>query len=574
MGRKVRRKKLPVGIENFEKIRSNGFYYIDKTGLIRDLLDGWGEVNLFTRPRRFGKSLNMSMLKCFFEIGCDRNLFDGLKITKETDLCEEYMGQFPVISVSLKGVGGEDFLTARSLMCSVIGDEVLRFYDLLMNSKKLNPFEKERYRQLIAVDVSNQESYVMSDSVLIGSLKTLSQLLQKHYGKKILILIDEYDVPLAKASEQGYYDKMVFLIRSIFEKALKTNDSLYFAVLTGCLRVSKESIFTGFNNPKMLTIMDVQFDEYFGFTDYEIREILDYYDLGDAYKVIKEWYDGYRFGNRDVYCPWDVVSYIDKRKDNPKLEPENYWSNTSSNDIVRHFLEKASAGTRSEIEQLIAGESVTKIIKKELTYKELYDSIENVWSILFMTGYLTQRGDARGDILQLAIPNKEIQNIFMTQIYGWMQEKALRDGEFLDVFCEAFKNGNADEVQRLFSGYLSKTISIRDTAVRKELKENFYHGVLLGLLRYKEAWSVKSNRESGNGYTDIVIEIWEEKIGIVIEVKYADSGNLDVGCREAMEQIEKKNYIDQPKQDGMKMILKCGFACHAKDCKVIFEITE
>lgn len=574
MGRKVRRKKLPVGIENFEKIRSNGFYYIDKTGLIRDLLDGWGEVNLFTRPRRFGKSLNMSMLKCFFEIGCDRNLFDGLEITKETDLCEEYMGQFPVISVSLKGVGGEDFLTARSLMCSVIGDEVLRFYDLLMNSKKLNPFEKERYRQLIAVDVSNQESYVMSDSVLIGSLKTLSQLLQKHYGKKVLILIDEYDVPLAKASEQGYYDKMVFLIRSIFEKALKTNDSLYFAVLTGCLRVSKESIFTGFNNPKMLTIMDVQFDEYFGFTDYEIREILDYYDLGDAYKVIKEWYDGYRFGNRDVYCPWDVVSYIDKRKDNPKLEPENYWSNTSSNDIVRHFLEKASAGTRSEIEQLIAGESVTKIIKKELTYKELYDSIENVWSILFMTGYLTQRGDARGDILQLAIPNKEIQNIFMTQIYGWMQEKALRDGEFLDVFCEAFKKGNADEVQRLFSGYLSKTISIRDTAVRKELKENFYHGVLLGLLRYKEAWSVKSNRESGNGYTDIVIEIWEEKIGIVIEVKYADSGNLDAGCREAMEQIEKKNYIDQPKQDGMKMILKCGFACHAKDCKVIFEITE
>ena len=566
------RKKLPVGIENFDEICSDGFYYVDKTGLIRDLLDRWGKVNLFTRPRRFGKSLNMSMLKCFFEIGCDRTLFDGLEIAGESDLCEEYMGKFPVISISLKGVNGADYVTARSLMCSVIGEEALRFYDLLMNSEQLNELEKKRYKQLISVDTAGQSVYAISDAVLMGSIKTLSVLLEKHYGRKVIILIDEYDVPLAKANEQGYYDEMVLLIRNIFDQALKTNNSLYFAVLTGCLRVSKESIFTGLNNPKILSITSVRFDEYFGFTDADVKEMLMYYGLSEKYDTIREWYDGYRFGKVDVYCPWDVISYCDELLDDLSIEPKDYWSNTSSNDVVRKFLEQATPDTRDAIECLIAGEVVTKEINEELTYKELYDKIDNVWSVLFTTGYLTQRGKASGKVLRLAIPNREIHNIFMTQIRSWMQVKIREDGSKLDAFCEAFRRADAETVETVFSEYLSNTISIRDTAVRKELKENFYHGFLLGLLRYKEDWKVMSNRESGKGYADIVIEIFSEKLAIVIEMKYCDDGDLESGCDEAMRQIEEKRYVEQPYLNGMTRIIKCGIACHVKECKAVFDL--
>lgn len=570
MEKERRRKKLPVGIEDFADICSAGFYYVDKTGLIRDLLTSWGKVNLFTRPRRFGKSLNMSMLRYFFEIGSDRTLFDGLEISGETDLCEEYMGKFPVVSVSLKGVNGADYETARALMCAVIGNEAMRF-QFLLEDDNLTEREKQQYEQLINVDMSGKESFAMSDSVLMGSLKTLSVLLWKHYGRKAIILIDEYDVPLAKASGQGYYDEMVLLIRNMFEQALKTNEGLHFAVLTGCLRVSKESIFTGLNNPNVFSITDPECDSYFGFTDVEVKEMLEYYGLSEKYDVIREWYDGYRFGDADVYCPWDVISYVNKLRVKPTLPPKDFWSNTSSNDIVRRLLEKASPDMRDDIERLIAGETITKEINEELTYKELYDKAENVWSVLFTTGYLTQRGESEGNLRRLAIPNREIHNIFMTQIREWVQVKVREDSSRLNAFCEAFRSADAETVQTIFTEYLENTISIRDTAIRKEMKENFYHGFLLGLLRYREDWRVLSNRESGRGYADIVIEIFSEKTGIVIEIKYPDDGDLDAGCSEAMKQIADCGYTDQPRRDGMVKIVKCGIACHVKSCRVVFE---
>lgn len=566
----IEKRRLPIGIENFEEMRTDEYYYVDKTAFIRDLLRRRGKVNLFTRPRRFGKTLNMAMLKSFFQIGGDKSIFDGLDIASETALCEKYMGKFPVVSISLKSVNGADYATARSLMCLTIGKEAMKFYDLLA-SDRLTDEDKEVYRQLINVDSTGQGVYAMSDTTLMGSLNTLSALLEKHYGSKVVILIDEYDVPLAKANEQGYYDQMIVLIRNMFEQALKTNNSLHFAVLTGCLRVSKESIFTGLNNMLVFSITDPECDSYFGFTDDEVIEMLKYYELDDKYDVIKEWYDGYRFGDVDVYCPWDVISYVNKLLVKRNWHPQNYWANTSSNDVLKQLLEKATSQTKDEIERLIAGESVIKRINEELTYKELYDNIENVWSVLFVTGYLTQQGEFDGKLRRLVIPNKEIHDIFMTQIRGWMQDKAREDRVRLNAFCEAFKNADGEKVQTIFTEYLNETVSVRDTAVRKELKENFYHGFLLGLLRFKEDWKVLSNRESGQGYADIVIEIFAEKTGIVIEVKYAENGDLDAGCREAMAQIEREKYANQPNLDGMNRVIKCGIACHVKNCRAVFE---
>lgn len=466
----IEKKMLPIGIESFEEIRTDEYYYVDKTSMIKDLLRRRGKVNLFTRPRRFGKSLNMGMIKSFFEFDSDKTIFDGLDILKETMLCEKNMGKFPVLSISLKSVNGADYPTARSLMCSTVGNEAMKFYDLL-TSDRLTSEEKEVFRQLITVDTTGQSIYAMSDAVLMGSLKTLSRLLEKHYGRKTIILIDEYDVPLAKANELGYYDQMVILIRNMFEQALKTNDSLHFAVLTGCLRVSKESIFTGLNNLSVFSITDPECDSYFGFTDDEIKEMLKYYGLCDKYDTIKEWYDGYRFGDADVYCPWDVISYVNKLLVKRTLPPQDYWINTSSNDAVRRLLEKASSATRDEVEHLIAGESIMKVINEELTYKELYDNIENMWSLLFATGYLTQRGEPEERMRRLVIPNREIHNIFMTQIKGWMQNKAMENVERLSSFCEAFQNGDGQTAQAVFTEYLNETVSIRDTAARKELKE-------------------------------------------------------------------------------------------------------
>ena len=555
------KKKLPIGIEDFEKLRQYDFYYVDKTGLMKELLQNWGEVNLFTRPRRFGKSLNMSMLKYFFEIGSDPALFEGLEISKEKQLCEEYMGKFPVISISLKGINAECYETARAMAVKTINEEASRF-QYLLDDECLTQDEKETFAMLLKRN--------MDDAALFGSLRDLSRLLQKHHGRKVVLLIDEYDVPLAKAFEQGYYDQMIVLIRNMFEQGLKTNGNLFMAVLTGCMRVSKESIFTGLNNLRVLSIADVRFDEYFGFTDKEVREMLAYYDKSLYYETVREWYDGYRFGAVDVYCPWDVINYCDLLRSNPKAQPQNYWCNTSSNDAVRRFIEMADVGaTKMEIEKLVAGEKITKEIHQELTYQDMYSTIENLWSLLFTTGYLTQRGEPEGRQFHLAIPNKEIREIFEMKIVDLFKENVKKDGETLDRFCEALKNGETESIQRQFQAYLRKTISIRDTFVKKNMKENFYHGILLGILGFKASWNVFSNRETGEGYSDLLITIPDEAIGIVIEMKYAGDGNLDAACKKALEQIEGNHYEEELYDEGMDDILKYGIACYKKRCRVM-----
>lgn len=553
-------KKLPIGIENFEKLRKEDFYYIDKTGLIKELLNDWGEVNLFTRPRRFGKSLNMSMLKSFFELGSDKSIFDGLKISRETELCERYMGKFPVIAISLKGMNAECYEKALKMAAQSI-NEVARGLQYLLNSERLTQHDKDAFVSLLKED--------MDEAVLSNSLKVLSELLKKHHDHSVILLIDEYDVPLAKAFDYGYYDQMVGLMRNLFGQALKTNDNLHFAVLTGCMRISKESIFTGLNNLKVLSITDVAFDEYFGFMDAEVKEMLEYYRLTSAYDIIKEWYDGYQFGNTEVYCPWDVICYCSKLRADADAQPENYWSNTSSNDVVRRFIQEADQRgmTKREIEQLVAGEVIEKRLYPELTYKEMYSSIDHLWSVLFTTGYLTQRDKPVENRFRLAIPNIEIRNIFTTQIMDFFQESVQKNGKAVQDFCEALKNGDAKGVEIQFGNYLRKTISIRDTFVKKKMKENFYHGILIGLLGVQDSWMVSSNKESGEGYSDILVEIEEEEIGIVLEIKYAENGNMESACMDALAQIEEKNYEEVLRSHGMKHILKYGIACFKKTCK-------
>ncbi|MFG6356309.1 MAG: ATP-binding protein [Acetatifactor sp.] len=563
MGKTV---KLPIGIENFEEIRTEGFYYVDKTGLIKELLDNWGKVNLFTRPRRFGKSLNMSMLKYFFAYGCESSLFDGLAISKEKKYCDAYMGKFPVISITLKGASAGNYETARGMLCSVIGNEAKRFH-FLLSDERLQDADKQQYRALL--NISPDGRFIMSDEVLADSLRVLCELLYKHYGQKPVLLIDEYDVPLDKAQHYGYYDEMVTLIRSLFAQALKTNDCLQFAVLTGCLRIDKESIFTGLNNLSVFSITNVRFDEHFGFTDGEVKAMLDYYGLGDKFDTVKAWYDGYRFGDADVYCPWDVINYCAELRADPEAFPMAYWINTSGNDIVRSFIDRATSQTRQEIEQLVNGESVVHSVRQELTYRELYDSIDNLWSVLFTTGYLTQRGKIDATTYRLAIPNLEVRQIFAEQIREWFQVEARRDVSTLDAFCDAFLKGDAQTAEEKFSAYLRRTISIRDTGARRGLRENFYHGVLLGLLRHREDWILHSNAESGDGYSDILAEDEEAGIGIVIEIKYREDGNLEEGCREALGQIENRDYAARLEEDGIDTVIKYGIACNRKKCKVM-----
>ena len=563
--------KLPMGIENFREIRRQKFYYVDKTALIRELLENWGKVNLFTRPRRFGKTLNMSMLKCFFEIGSDSALFDGLEISKETQLCEEYLGKFPVISITLKGATGRTFDEAKSMLRRLIGKEAQRF-QVLMQSDKLTELEHQQYKTLI--HMNDKGIFTMEDEVLKDSLFTLTQLLKKHYGQDVIMLIDEYDVPLDKAYQSGYYDDMVELIRSLFGNAFKTNDSLYFAVLTGCLRISKESIFTGLNNFKVYTVKDVRYKEYFGFTDAEVRQMLEYYGFTEHYDATKEWYNGYLFGNTGIYCPWDVINYCGDLRDASVTEPQNYWINTSSNDIVRRFVSKANTTTRDEIEVLIDGGSVKKRIRQELTYRDLDSNIDNLWSILFTTGYLTQRGIDSNDLTELVIPNREIRWIFVQQIREWFQEESVKDRKKLESFCRAFQENDTKAIEKGFNEYLWNTISIRDTSVRKEMKENFYHGILLGLLAYMDGWLVKSNTESGEGYSDISIEIRQREIGIVIELKYAENGTFDVSCQEALRQIHERKYETALIENGLHTIYRYGIACYKKRCKVVSECFE
>lgn len=556
--------KLPIGLENFEEIRKSGFYYVDKTKLIEQLLEEWGKVNLFTRPRRFGKTLNMSMLRYFFEVGTDKTLFDGLYISQNEKICEEYMGKFPVIFLSLKSVEGLNFESAKYRFCDLVGKEARRF-TFLLDSDNLTEEDKNIYRAIIAMQ---DGKYVMSEDILISSLQILSELLYKHYRIKTVILIDEYDVPLDKAFQNGYYREMVALIRALFGLALKTNDFLQFAVLTGCLRIAKESIFTGLNNFNVLSVMSPQFGECFGFTDEEVKEMLAYYGLSEHYEQMKQWYDGYLFGNVSVYCPWDVINHCRDLRVDSDAFPEDYWSNTSGNGIVRRFIDKANMQTKSEIEQLIAGEEIVKEIRQELTYDELDKTIDNLWSVLFTTGYLTQRGRVDGRCYRLAIPNREIRELFITQIREWFKDSVGRDKTTLDDFAAAMLRGDESQVEKIFGDYLWNTISIRDTAVSKERKENFYHGILLGLFGFMDNWIVKSNVESGIGYSDILIEAFDCRVGIVIEVKYAEDGNLDAACKKALEQIEEKSYEARLQEDGMRTILKYGIACYKKDCRV------
>ena len=564
-------KKLPVGIENFAEIRREDFYYIDKTGLIRDLLRDWGEVNLFTRPRRFGKTLNMSMLKCFFEIGGEKGLFDGLKIMQEKELCEQYMNRFPVISISLKSVDGPDFQSAAAALRTVIGEEAMRF-QFLQDSDRLSGQEKDSYRQLIRVDAEGEETYAMSDEVMTAGLKTLSRLLSRHFGRRTILLIDEYDVPLDRAFQAGYYDAMVNLIRNMLGNALKSNRDLYFAVLTGCLRISKESIFTGLNNLKVHTISDVRYEEYFGFTDSDVDEMLRFYGLLSCREVIREWYDGYRFGGVDVYCPWDVINYCDELLANPKARPGNYWANTSGNGMVRRFIKKADKNTKNEIERLLDGGSILKPVKEELTYAELDDSINNLWSVLYATGYLTGRdsGKEEEERMELAIPNREIRKLFADLVKDWFQETALADSSRISRFCAAFPAGDVSTIQNMLHDYLWDSISVRDTAVRISRKENFYHGLLLGLLQSQGNWLIQSNAETGEGYSDITV-CTPERTGIVIELKYAEDGRLETACAKALKQIGERKYAEGLRHRGMNMILKYGMAFREKECRVKME---
>ena len=561
-------KKLPIGIENFEEMRREDFYYIDKTRLIEQLLTRWGEVNLFTRPRRFGKSLNMSMLQSFFEIGKDKTLFDGLRISDNQELCEEYQGKFPVVSVSLKGINGATYEEARRFLIKTINEEARRL-SVLSDSTELDETDHELLTQLKKKEMTNDS--------LVYSIRELTELLEKHYGSKVIVLIDEYDVPLAKANENGYYDEMVLLIRNLFENALKTNNSLKFAVLTGCLRIAKESIFTGLNNFKVYSITDKSFDETFGFTDAEVRELLRYYGQEKYYETVKEWYDGYRFGNVDVYCPWDVINFCSDHLADPGLEPKNYWANTSGNSVISHFIDsvgKPQKLTRMELEQLVNGGIVQKEINFELTYKELYSSIDNLWSTLFMTGYLTQRGEPSGNRYNLVIPNREIRNIITNHILKMFKENVKDDGKTVSDLCDALLNQNPEKVELIFTEYMKKTISIRDTFARKPTKENFYHGLLLGILGFKENWSVMSNRESGDGFGDILIRIEDEDVGIVIEVKYADDENLQGECEKALQQIIDIRYTEALEQEGIHTIIKYGIACYRKKCKVLMRIDK
>ena len=558
-GGNLMQKKLPIGIENFEDMIKENYYYVDKTGLLKQLLNEHGLVNLFTRPRRFGKSLNMSMLKYFFEIGNDQAIFEGLEISKDKELCDQYQGKFPVISVSLKGAKAGNYEDAKAMMKYIMAAESRRLYDR-MSGDKLSEKQKEQMKSLMSDN--------MKDTELMTALWILSSILKEYYGKKVIILIDEYDVPLDKAFENNYYNEMIILLRNMLEQSLKTNDNLYMAVLTGCLRIARESIFTGLNNFNIFSITDQYFDEYFGFTDKEVKEILQYYKVPEAFEQTKKWYDGYRFGNTDIYCPWDVINHCRALKVEPDATPQPYWINTSGNYIVKRFIEKANQQTRREIEQLIEGKAIQKEIRLELTYNELDSTIENLWSVLFATGYFTQQGKPQGRTYSLIIPNESIRQIFIEQIQEWFKETTRKDENRLKDFCKAFEEGNAEAIEEQFNNYLMKTISIRDTFTTK--KENFYHGVLLGLLSYDPDWYITSNQESGDGYSDIMIEAEQARIGIIIEVKYAENiKTLDKACEKALKQIKEKNYDQKLEEEGYETILNYGIACYKKRCKVL-----
>lgn len=559
--------RLPVGIEDFAEIRRHGYYYVDKTQLIEQVLNRRNKVSLFTRPRRFGKTLNMSMLQHFFEIGTDPKFFQGLSISKNNELCEKHMGKYPVVSISLKSIHADSYAKAKAQLIKLVNREARRV-QFLLDSDRLTAVDKALFSELLDRE--------MEEDTLVSSLQELTELLEIHFGQQVIVLIDEYDVPLAKANQNGYYDEMALLLRNFFENVLKTNDSLEFAVLTGCLRIAKESIFTGLNNFKVYSITDTDYDETFGFVDDEVKKMLKSLNQQDHYEEVKEWYDGYRFGNTDVYCPWDVVNYCADHLTTPNATPKNYWLNTSGNEVINHFIDSVGEPqklAKTELERLVSGNVVRKRINETITYKELYSTIDNLWSTLFMTGYLTQRGSEDDGRYRLVIPNREIRNIVTDNILSLFQDEVKKDGQMANAFCQALMEGKEKEVERLLAAYMGKTISIRDTFVRKSIKENFYHGILLGILSFKTGWEVSSNRESGTGFSDILIEIDDSDIGIVIEVKYSDDEDqLEKDCKEALKQIKDRDYTQKLRDAGFHKILKYGIACQIKTCKVLVEI--
>ena len=559
--------RLPVGIEDFAEIRRHGYYYVDKTQLIEQVLNRRNKVSLFTRPRRFGKTLNMSMLQHFFEIGTDPKFFQGLSISKNNELCEKHMGKYPVVSISLKSIHADSYAKAKAQLIKLVNREARRV-QFLLDSDRLTAVDKALFSELLDRE--------MEEDTLVSSLQELTELLEIHFGQQVIVLIDEYDVPLAKANQNGYYDEMALLLRNFFENVLKTNDSLEFAVLTGCLQIAKESIFTGLNNFKVYSITDTDYDETFGFVDDEVKKMLKSLNQQDHYEEVKEWYDGYWFGNTDVYCPWDVVNYCADHLTTPNATPKNYWLNTSGNEVINHFIDSVGEPqklAKTELERLVSGNVVRKRINETITYKELYSTINNLWSTLFMTGYLTQRGSEDDGRYRLVIPNREIRNIVTDNILSLFQDEVKKDGQMANAFCQALMEGKEKEVERLLTAYMGKTISIRDTFVRKSIKENFYHGILLGILSFKTGWEVSSNRESGTGFSDILIEIDDSDIGIVIEVKYSDDEDqLEKDCKEALKQIKDRDYTQKLRDAGFHKILKYGIACQIKTCKVLVEI--
>ena len=559
--------RLPVGIEDFAEIRRHGYYYVDKTQLIEQVLNRRNKVSLFTRPRRFGKTLNMSMLQHFFEIGTDPKFFQGLSISKNNELCEKHMGKYPVVSISLKSIHADSYAKAKAQLIKLVNREARRV-QFLLDSDRLTAVDKALFSELLDRE--------MEEDTLVSSLQELTELLEIHFGQQVIVLIDEYDVPLAKANQNGYYDEMALLLRNFFENVLKTNDSLEFSVLTGCLRIAKESIFTGLNNFKVYSITDTDYDETFGFVDDEVKKMLKSLNQQDHYEEVKEWYDGYRFGNTDVYCPWDVVNYCADHLTTPNATPKNYWLNTSGNEVINHFIDSVGEPqklAKTELERLVSGNVVRKRINETITYKELYSTIDNLWSTLFMTGYLTQRGSEDDGRYRLVIPNQEIRNIVTDNILSLFQDEVKKDGQMANAFCQALMEGKEKEVERLLTAYMGKTISIRDTFVRKSIKENFYHGILLGILSFKTGWEVSSNRESGTGFSDILIEIDDSDIGIVIKVKYSDDEDqLEKDCKEALKQIKDRDYTQKLRDAGFHKILKYGIACQIKTCKVLVEI--
>ena len=555
---------LPTGIEDFKEIRTDGYYYVDKTALIEQVLDKRSKVTLFTRPRRFGKTLNMSMLRYFFETGTDSKLFNGLYISQNAELCEKYMGKYPVIAISLKGVDADSYTKAKAQIIKIINREARR-HRFLLKSENLDSFDKELLTQLL--------SRQMEEDTITSSLQELTEVLEAHFSKKVVVLIDKYDVPLAKAYENGYYDKMVLLIRNLFGNVLKTNDSLAFAVLTGCLRIAKESIFTGLNNFTVYSITDEEFDETFGFTDREVQKMLAYYGLDSHFEEVKAWYDGYRFGTADVYCPWDVVYYCKDHQNNPNAEIKNYWINTSGNEFIQHFVDRMNDPhmlTKSDLDVLVSGDTVVKQVDEMITYKELYSNIDNMWSTLFMTGYLTQRGKEPDGRYHLAIPNREICDCMVRRVLALFKRSVSQNQELLRSFCNAMLASDAGTMEHALTEYMGKTISIRDSFA-KSIRENFYHGLLIGILGSQGAWKATSNKESGDGFSDILIEVNEDdlRIGMVLELKYSKTENaLDKECDDALQQIEDKNYDQELREKGYTKILKYGIAFYHKKCRV------